>query len=117
MFGATLSLSGQNALEPAIAMTPDGRMLALWTQSDDSFTRPQLSLAGAAGAAPGGFNAPLPFGEVGGTARGTVACMGRGLGSADPGRAVHCRVGGEARPQCPQRRKRRLATFTLTASS
>jgi hypothetical protein len=66
MFGAAVPLSDQkDTLEPAVAMTPDGRMLALWTQSDDSFTRPQLSLAGAAGGASGGFGAPLPFGEVG----------------------------------------------------
>src|SRR5262249_39519476 len=65
MFGAAVPLSDQNdTLEPAVAMTPDGRMLALWTQSDDSFTRPQLSLAGAAGGASGGFGAPLPFREV-----------------------------------------------------
>jgi hypothetical protein len=66
-FGAAVPLSEQtDILEPAVAITPGGRVLALWTQSDDGIPRPQLSLAGAAGAASGGFGAPLPFGEVGG---------------------------------------------------
>jgi hypothetical protein len=66
MFGAAVPLSGQkDVLEPAVAMTPDGRMLALWTQSDDSVARPQLSLAGAAGSESGGFGPPLPLDQVG----------------------------------------------------
>jgi hypothetical protein len=66
-FGAPVPLSDQkDTLEPALAMTPDARMLALWTQSDDGVPRPQLSVAGAAGSTSGGFGTPLPFGGVGG---------------------------------------------------
>lgn len=56
-FRTPVELSPQWALDPAVAITPRGRVLALWTQSDGSPTGKHLSLAGAVGD-PNGTLAP-----------------------------------------------------------
>jgi hypothetical protein len=90
MFGAAVSPSDQkDTLEPAVAMTPDGRMLALWTRSDDNVARPQLSLAGAA-AASGSFGA-LALDEVGADCT-RHRCLHGGAASAAPTPDGRCAV-------------------------
>jgi hypothetical protein len=54
-FRTPVELSQRSALDPAVAINPSGRVLALWTQSDGSPTGQQLSLAHALGAPSGRF--------------------------------------------------------------
>jgi hypothetical protein len=54
-FRTPVELSPHWAFDPAVAITPRGRVLALWTQSDGSPTGQHLSLARAAGAPNGSF--------------------------------------------------------------
>jgi hypothetical protein len=109
-FGAPVQLAQQLAFSPAVATTPSGRVLALWTQSDG--LGGHLTLNAAEGSPDSGFATPtqlaaigndcfahrcLPGGQatvaLGASRRGVIAWIEKANPtSANPSGAVYARI-------------------------